>query len=338
MKYLLLGSGLLAAALASVPAHATTLDDVKAKGYLQCGVSAGVPGFSAPDNAGKWSGIDVDVCRAVAAAIFGDDTKVRYSPLDSKERFTALQSGEIDLLSRNSTWSYKVDASLGLDFEGVNYYDGQGFLVRKDLNVTDPKGLDGATICVRTGTTTELNLADYFRKNNIKFTPVVYGTSDELRSAYEAGRCDALTGDRSNLATQKMLMKKPDENVLLAAVISKEPLGPVVRQGDSQWGDIVRWSLDVMILGEEHGVSSKNAKEMRDTSQDPTIRRLLGVEGDMGPYLGLPKEWSYDILSKVGNYKESFDRNVGKDSPLGLERGINALWTEGGIMYAPPLR
>ncbi|SDR60639.1 amino acid ABC transporter substrate-binding protein, PAAT family [Rhizobiales bacterium GAS113] len=336
IKHVLMATGLTLAA--ALPAQATTLESVKARGFVQCGVSVGTPGFSAPDKNGQWSGLDVDLCRAVAAAVLGDATKVKYRPLEAMERFIALQSGEVDLLSRNSSWTYKADVSFGLNFVGVNYYDGQGFLVPKALKAKSPKDLNGATICVRSGTTTELNLADYFRSNKLTFTPVVYGNSDQLRSAYEAGRCDALTGDRSNLATQQLLLAKPEEHALLPDVISKEPLGPLVRNGDNQWGNIVRWSLNAMILGEELGLTSANSAELRKSSTDQEVRRLLGVEGNMGAMMGVPNEWGFNILAQVGNYQESFDRNVGAGSPLKLERGVNALWSKGGILFSPPMR
>ena len=329
-------------AAASVVAIATsasagTLDDVKAKGSLQCGVSQGLPGFSNPDEQGNWTGIDVDVCRAVAAAIFGDASKVKFTPLSAKERFTALQSGEVDMLSRNTTWTLVRDTALGLNFAGVNYYDGQGFMVRKDLGVKSAKELDGASVCVNIGTTTELNLSDYFRANNMKFKPVVFEKADEVVAAYDAGRCDVYTTDRSGLAAQRIKLKDPNANMILPETISKEPLGPVVRQGDDQWFDLVKWSLYAMVDAEELGVTSKNVDQMK-SSDNPNIKRLLGTEGDMGKNLGVGDAWAYNIVKQVGNYGESYDRYVGPKTSLGLERGLNALWKDGGLQYAMPIR
>jgi len=315
-----------------------TLDDVKAKGFVQCGVSQGLPGFSNPDEKGDWTGVDVDVCRAVAAAIFGDASKVKYTPLSAKERFTALQSGEVDLLSRNTTWTLVRDTALGLDFVGVNYYDGQGFMVRKDLGVQSAKELNGATVCVNIGTTTELNLADYFRANKMEYTPVVFEKADEVVAAYDAGRCDVYTTDQSGLYAQRIKLQNPDEHMVLPEVISKEPLGPVVRQGDNQWGDVVRWSLYAMVEGEEMGLNSSNVEQEKMDTSDPGKRRLLGIEGDLGTNLGLDNEWAYNILAQVGNYGESFDRNLGPDTPLEIERGLNALWKDGGLQYSMPAR
>ncbi len=315
-----------------------TLDAVKAKGFVQCGVNAGLPGFSNPDEKGNWVGLDVDVCRAVAAAVFGDASKVKFTPLSAKERFTALQSGEIDVLSRNTTWTFVRDNALGLDFAGVVYYDGQGFMVRKNLGVKSARELNGASVCVITGTTTELNLGDYFRTNDMKYRPVVYEKGDETVAAYDAGRCDVFTTDRSQLAGQRIKLKKPEDHVVLPETISKEPLGPVVRHGDNQWGDIVRWSLNAMIVAEEKGITSKNVDGTKAKSKDPEIKRLLGVEADLGKKLGLSNDWAYNIIKKVGNYGEVYNRNVGPDTPLKLERGINQLWSKGGILYAPPMR
>ncbi|MFM2481183.1 amino acid ABC transporter substrate-binding protein [Celerinatantimonas sp. YJH-8] len=327
-----------AALVISASANAdTTLNSVKTKGYVQCGVSAGLPGFSNPDSKGNWQGIDVDVCRAVAAAVLGDASKVKYTPLTAKERFTALQSGEIDMLSRNTTWTLTRDASLGLNFAGVNYYDGQGFLVSKDLGVKSAKELDGAAVCVQSGTTTEMNLADYFRSNNMKYTPVVFDTSDQTVKGFEAGRCDVLTSDQSQLYALRIKLSKPENAIVLPEVISKEPLGPVVRQGDDQWFNIVKWSLFAMINAEELGVSSTNVDAMLK-SDNPKIKRLVGADGDKGEMLGLDSKWSYNIIKQVGNYAEVFKRDVGADSPLKISRGLNALWKDGGIQYAPPIR
>jgi general L-amino acid transport system substrate-binding protein len=324
--------------LASSSAFAgATLDAVKSKGFVQCGVSTGLPGFSSADDKGRWSGLDVDVCRAVAAAIFGDADKVKYSPLTAKERFTALQSGEIDMLSRNTTWTLTRDSSLGLNFAGVNYYDGQGFLVSKNLGVKSALELDGATACIQAGTTTELNMADYFRANGMQYQAVTFDKSDETVKAFEAGRCDVLTSDQSQLYALRIQLKNPDSAMVLPEVISKEPLGPVVRQGDDDWFNIVRWSLYAMLNAEELGITSANADEMKK-STDPNVRRLLGLEGIKGQGLGLDDAWAYNIVKGVGNYAEAFERNVGQGSPLGISRGLNALWNKGGVQYAPPIR
>ena len=324
--------------MASTAAHAgATLDAVKKKGFVQCGVSTGLPGFSNPDEKGNWVGIDVDVCKAVAAAVLGDASKVKYVPLNAKERFTALQSGEVDVLSRNTTWTLTRDASLGLNFAGVTYYDGQGFLVSKDLGVSSAKELDGASVCIQAGTTTELNLADYFRENGMKYNAVVFDTSDQTVKGFESGRCDVLTSDQSQLYALRLKLANPSKAVILPEVISKEPLGPVVRQGDDEWFNIVKWSLFATINAEEMGVTSKNVDEMKK-SDNPNIQRLLGTAGEMGSMLGLSNDWAYNIVKQVGNYGEMFDRNVGKNSALKIERGLNALWNKGGIQYAPPIR
>jgi general L-amino acid transport system substrate-binding protein len=324
--------------LSSAVNAGATLDAVKSKGFVQCGVSTGLPGFSAADEKGRFNGIDVDVCRAVAAAIFGDADKVKFSPLTAKERFTALQSGEIDMLSRNTTWTFTRDTSLGLNFAGVNYYDGQGFLVTKDLGVKSALEMDGASFCIQAGTTTELNLADYFRANKMNYTPITFDTSDQTIKAFEAGRCDALTSDQSQLYALRIKLKDPGSAMVLPEVISKEPLGPVVRQGDDEWFNIVKWSLFAMVNGEELGVTSANVDAMKASSTDPNVRRLLGLEGVKGEWMGLPDEWGYSIIKHVGNYGEVFERNVGMSSPLGIARGLNALWSKGGIQYAPPIR
>lgn len=330
----------VAAATLMLSAYAnadSTLQNVQKKGYVQCGVSAGLPGFSNPDAQGHWQGLDVDVCRAVAAAVLGDASKVKYTPLTAKERFTALQSGEIDMLSRNTTWTLSRDASLGVNFAGVNYYDGQGFLVSKNLGVKSAKELDGAAVCVQSGTTTELNLADYFRSHNMKYTPVVFDTSDQSVKGFEAGRCDVLTSDQSQLYALRIKLSKPENAIVLPEVISKEPLGPVVRQGDDAWFNVVKWSLFAMLDAEELGVSSKNVDEMLK-SNNPSVKRLLGVDTNMGKMLGVSNKWAYNIIKQVGNYAEAFKRDVGEDSPLKIKRGLNALWTDGGIQYAPPVR
>ena len=331
--------GVVAALSLSATAHAgKTLEGVKSKGYVQCGVSTGLPGFSAADEKGQFTGLDVDMCRAVAAAVFGDAGKVKYSPLTAKERFTALQSGEIDMLSRNTTWTYTRDTSLGLNFTSANYYDGQGFLVTKALGVKSALEMDGASFCIQAGTTTELNLADYFRANKMSYTPITFDTSDQTVKAFEAGRCDALTSDQSQLYALRIKLKDPKSAVVLPEVISKEPLGPVVRQGDDEWFNIVKWSLFAMINAEELGLSSANVDEMKEKSTDPNVRRLLGIEGVKGEWMGLPDNWGYSIVKHVGNYGEAFERNVGKGSALGISRGLNALWSKGGIQYAPPIR
>ena len=324
------------ALLASGALHAqSTLDAVKAKGYVQCGVNTGLAGFSQPDSRGVWKGLDVDVCRAVAAAVFGDASKVRYTPLTAQQRFTALQSGEIDILSRNTTWTLSRDTSLGLNFAGVNYYDGQGFMVPKKLGVTSAKQLNGATICVQPGTTTELNLADYFRSHKMTFKPVVIEKLEEVTNAYFSGRCDVYTTDVSGLvSTRGSRAPNPADHVILPEVISKEPLGPVVRHGDDRWFDIVKWSLFAMLEAEELGLTSKNI-DQQASSTNPAIQRFVGASGGLGKMLGLDDRWAYNIVKLVGNYGESFDANL---KPLGFDRGLNNLWTQGGLMYAPPLR
>jgi len=321
----------------SVAVAGPTLDAVKQRGYLKCGVSQGLAGFSTPNQQGEWTGLDVDYCRALAAAVFGDAGKVRFTPLSAKERFTALQSGEVDILSRNTTWTASRDTELGFDFVGVSFYDGQGFMVRKDLGVKSARELDGATICANAGTTTELNIADYFRTHGMKYRPVVFEKSDETVAAYDAGRCDVYTTDRSGLYAQRVKLKNPDAHVILPEVISKEPLGPLVRQGDPQWFDIAKWTLYVLIGAEELGLTSANVEQQRKSSQNPEVRRLLGAEGSFGQALGLPADWALQVVRQVGNYGEIFQRNLG-GLPLNIERGQNALWTQGGLMYAPPFR
>ena len=321
----------------AVAASATTLEDVKKKGFVQCGVSQGLKGFSNPDDKGNWTGIDVDFCRGIAAAIFGDPEKVKFTPLSAKERFTALQSGEIDVLSRNTTWALSRDTALGFDFRGVTFYDGQGFMVRKSSGVKSALELDGATICVLMGTSTPLTLADFFRANNMKYEPVQFEKDDEVVATYESGRCDAYTSDQSGLYANRLTLKNPDEHIVLPEIISKEPLGAVVRHGDNQWGDIVTWTLFAMLNAEELEVSSSNAEGMR-ASENPEIRRLLGTEGKFGEGMGLSNDWAFNIIAKVGNYAEIYDRNVGEKSPLGIPRGLNALWNKGGVQYAAPIR
>lgn len=335
-------TSLLTAAIISVSfaGHAMaegTLDSVKARNVVQCGVTTGLAGFSNPDEKGNWKGLDVDVCRAVAAAALGDATKVKYIPLTAKERFTALQSGEIDILSRNTTWTQTRDTQLGLNFAGVNYYDGQGFMVTKKLGVKSAKELDGAAFCIQAGTTTELNLASYFRQHGMSFSPVVFDTSDQTAKGFDAGRCDVLTSDQSQLYAIRIKLENPDDAIVLPEVISKEPLGPVVRQGDDQWFNVVKWSYNAMLNAEELGITSANADEMLK-SDNPEVRGFLGLEGPKGAGLELNDDWAYQIVKQVGNYGESFENNVGMNSPLKISRGLNALWTNGGLQYAPPMR
>jgi general L-amino acid transport system substrate-binding protein len=326
---------LVALVLAGTAHAQSTLDAVKGKGFVQCGVNTGLAGFSQPDSKGVWRGIDVDLCRAVAAAVFGDAAKVRFTPLTAQQRFTAVQSGEVDILSRNTTWTLSRDTSLGLNFVGVNYYDGQGFMVPKKLNVKSAKQLNGATICVQPGTTNELNLADYFRANKMSFKPVVIEKLDEVLNAYFNGRCDVYTTDQSGLvALRASRAPKPDDHVILPELISKEPLGPAVRHGDDRWFDIVKWSLFAMIEAEELGLDSKNI-DQQAKSANPAIQRFVGATGDLGKMLSLDNRWAYYIVKQVGNYAESFDANL---MPLGFERGHNRLWTKGGLLYVPPIR
>ena len=316
----------------------STLDAIKKQGSLRCGVSQGLPGFSSPEASGKWVGLDVDVCRAIAAAVLTDADKVKYTPLSAKERFTALQSGEIDVLSRNTTWTLVRDASLGVDFAGVTYYDGQGFMVKKASGVTSVNKLNGATICVQTGTTTELNIADYFRAHDLKYKLLVFEKADEVVAAYDGGRCDVFSTDQSGLYSQRIKLKKPDDHVVLPEIISKEPLGPAVRHGDGQWEDIVRWAIYAMLTAEELGLTTANVDGEKANNKNPDVRRFLGLEGDIGAGLGLDKEWAYRIVKQVGSYAESFDRNLGPKTPLGIARGANKLWTAGGLQYPMPFR
>jgi general L-amino acid transport system substrate-binding protein len=322
---------------AQTASAASTLDRVRERGFLQCGVNTGLPGFSNADEKGNWTGIDVDICRAIAAAVFGEASKVRYTPLTAKERLTAVQSGEIDVLSRNTTWTLTRDTSLGVNFTGITYYDGQGFMVSKGLGVKSALELDGAAVCILAGTTTELNLADYFRTHGMKYEPVVFDTADQTARGFEAGRCDVLTSDQSQLYGLRIKLAEPDKAVVLPQVISKEPLGPVVRQGDDDWFNIVRWTLFALVNAEELGVNSNNVDEMK-SSTNPEIQRLLQQEGSEDSGLGLAKDWIYQVVKQVGNYGEIFERNVGQGSPLKIERGLNALWKDGGLQYAPPIR
>lgn len=325
----------VALAFAAGSVAAATLDDIQSRGELLCGVHEGLPGFSSLNEQGERVGFDVEFCKATAAAIGVDNKAVAVT---AKDRFPALQAGEVDLLYRTTTWTFSRDVDLGFSFHGVNFYTGQGFMVRKSLGVDSVKELDGASVCVATGTTTELNLADYFRANNINYKPVVFESAEDVRGAYLAGRCDAYTTDRSGLAAQRSSLPNPDEHVVLPEIISKEPLGPVTRQGDEQWGDIVRWVLNALIIAEEQGVTQANVDRMRRESDNPTVQRLLGKTGDFGEKLGLSNDWAYKAIKEVGNYAEAYNRTVGPDTPLGMERGVNALWTEGGILYAPPMR
>jgi general L-amino acid transport system substrate-binding protein len=343
-KYLL---GAAALAISAVSASAGTLDTVKQKGFIQCGVSQGLIGFSNPDASNNWTGLDVDFCKAVAAAVFGDATKVKYTPLSAKERFTALQSGEIDVLSRNSTWTMSRDTTLGLLFAGVTYYDGQGFMVPAKLGVKSALELGGASVCTQTGTTTELNLADYFKANKMEYKVVAFEKNEEVLKAYQEGRCDVFTTDQSGLYAEVLKFPNPADHIVLPEIISKEPLGPVVRQGDDQWFSIVKWTYYALLTAEELAVSSANVDEMK-ASTNPEIQRLLSVkvknpdgteaDNDFGKGMGLGPDWAYNAIKMVGNYSEIFERNVGLTTPLKIARGKNALWKDGGLQYAPPIR
>ncbi len=327
----------VAAGFSVQAASAQTLKTIKDRGMLSCGVSQGLPGFSTPDDKGNWTGLDVDICRAIAAAVFNDPAKIKFVPLSAKDRFTALQSGEIDVLSRNTTWTVSRDTSLGANFTGVTYYDGQGFMVKKSLKVNSALELNSASVCVQTGTTTEQNLADYFKGNNMKYEVIAFGTNDETVKAYESGRCDVFTTDVSGLYADRLKLANPADHVVLPEVISKEPLGPMVRHGDDQWFDIVKWTLFAMVTAEELGITQKNADEMAK-SDKPEMKRVFGTDGNLGEQLGLTKDWVSRIVKAVGNYGESFDRNVGAGSKLGIARGLNQLWNKGGLQYAPPIR
>ena len=338
VKLALVAAGAFAGlALGGVAASAGTLDQVRQKGFLACGSNTGLPGFGIPDDKGQWTGLDVEFCRAVASAVLGDAKKVKFIALSAKDRFTALQSGEVDVLARNGTWTQSREAELGLLFTAVNYYDGQGFMVRKKLNVSSALELNGASICVQQGTTTELNLADFFRSKNMKYEGVVFAGVEETIKAYDTSRCDAFTTDVSQLYGERIKLVNPDEHVVLPEVISKEPLGPAVRQGDDQWFNIVKWTHFAMINAEEMGVTQANVDD-KLKSEDPGVRRLLGVEGDFGKGMGVSKDWAYQIVKQVGNYGEAFERNLGDATKLKIKRGLNALWTKGGIQYAPPIR
>lgn len=339
-KSVFLGTAAVATLLAGmgIAQEGSTLAQVKERGELNCGVNTGLVGFAAPDASGNWTGFDVAFCRALAAAVLGDPAKVKFVPTTGQTRFTALSSGEVDVLARNSTWTYSRDTDLKLDFIGVNYYDGQGFMVRSDLGVTSAKELDGATICIQTGTTTELNLADYFRANNMTYTPVNIDSNAEGEQQYMAGACDAYTTDASGLAATRAAFADPETHIILPEIISKEPLGPAVRHGDSNWGDIARWTLNALIAAEEYGVTSRNIEELVRSSENPEVQRLLGTTDELGAMMGLDAEWARRAILAGGNYGEIFAANIGEQTPIGLARGLNAQWTQGGLLYAPPFR
>lgn len=336
-KSVFLGT-LAVAGLSAGIAAAGTLEDVKARGELNCGVNTGLVGFAAPDANGNWAGFDVALCKAVAAAVLGDASKVKYVPTTGETRFSTLASGETDLLARNSTWTFSRDTDLKLDFVGVNYYDGQGFMARKDMGVTSAKELDGASICIQTGTTTELNLADYFKANNMTYQPIAVNSNAEGEQQYLAAACDAYTTDVSGLAATRAAFADPENHIILPEIISKEPLGPAVRHGDNQWGDIVRWTLNALVAAEEYGVTSANIEELAKGTENPEINRLLGVEGELGKMTGLDNEWAKRAIMVAGNYGEIFSATIGEATPIGLARGLNAQWTQGGLLYAPPFR
>jgi len=319
-------------------AFAGTADDVKARGELLCGASTGLTGFAAPDANGEYQGFDASLCKAIAAAVLGDPAKVKFVPLTGETRFTALASGEVDVLVRNSTWTYSRDTDLKFDFVAVNYYDGQGFMVKKDLGVASAKELDGATVCIQTGTTTELNIVDFFKTNNIAYTPVNVVDDNEAANQYLAGACDAYTTDASGLAASRATMADPENHIILPEIISKEPLGPVVRHGDNNWGDIVRWTFNALLIAEEKGITKANIEEVATSTTDPEVKRLLGTEGEMGKMMGLDASWAKNAIAANGNYGEIFEANLGASTPIGLARGLNALWNQGGLQYAPPVR
>jgi general L-amino acid transport system substrate-binding protein len=330
--------GFLLATTATGAVAQTTLGEVRQRGELVCGVNPGLPGFAIPDEQGNWTGFDIGYCRAIAAAVFGDATRVRFVPLSARDRFEALSAGDVDVLLRNSTATMARDTMLELDFPAINYYDGQGFMVRKSLGVSSARELNGATVCVEGGTTTELNLADFFRANGIRYEPVVFGSAAETVDAYFNGRCDAYTTDASGLYAHRSRAPSPEDHVVLPEVVSKEPLGAAVRHGDNQWADIVRWVHFAMLNAEEQGITSQNVEERRRSDQNPIVKRLLGVEGSFGPMLGLEEEWAFDVIRQVGNYGEVFSRTIGDGSPFNIQRGLNALWTRGGLQYGHPIR
>ncbi|NBD29183.1 MAG: transporter substrate-binding domain-containing protein [Alphaproteobacteria bacterium] len=336
-KSVFLGA-LTIAGLAAGAGSAATLDDVTARGTLNCGVTTGLVGFAAPNANGEWQGFDVGVCRAVAAAVLGDPTAVEFVPTTGQTRFTALASGEIDMLARNTTWTFSRDVDLKFEFTGINYYDGQGFMVPRELGVSSAKDLDGATVCIQTGTTTELNLADFFRTNNMAYEPVPIETNAEAQQQYLAGACDVYTTDASGLAATRATFETPADHVILPEIVSKEPLGPLVRHGDNEWGDVVRWTLNALIAAEELGVTSANVEELAAGTNNPEINRMLGTEGELGAMLGLDADWAKRAIMAGGNYGELFETHIGENTPIGLARGLNAQWTEGGLLYAPPFR
>lgn len=336
LKKILLAS--IFAVASSTSASAGTLEDVKSRGILNCGVSEGVPGFSNPNDKGEWAGLDSDFCRAVAVAVLNDETAINFVPLSSKQKILAVVTGEVDLTSRTTTWTMKRDTKEGVDFTSIVFYDGQGFMVRKESGVTDARTLNGASICVTSGTTTELNLADFALENDLDFEAIVFESKKEAVSAYKAGRCDALTTDSSQLAAFRTTMKNPEDHLILDELISKEPLSPLVAHGDNKWKDIVTWVINGVITAEELGVTSKNALEMSTSSKNPTVGRLLGTSGEYGKYLSLENDWMLNVITKVGNYGEIFERNLGKETPLKMERGKNALPKNGGLLYVPAFR
>ncbi|MFP4275428.1 MAG: amino acid ABC transporter substrate-binding protein [Paracoccaceae bacterium] len=338
MKKTLFLGALTMAGLTAGASAAATLDDVKARGTLNCGVATGLVGFAAPDANGNWEGFDVAVCRAVAAAVLEDPDAVEYVPTTGKTRFTALASGEVDMLARNTTWTFTRDVDLKFEFAGINYYDGQGFMIPKEVGVSSAKELEGATVCIQTGTTTELNLADFFRKNNMEYEPVPIETNAEAQQQYLAGACDVYTTDASGLAATRASFENPGDHVILPEIISKEPLGPLVRHGDNQWGEVVRWTLNALIAAEELGITSANIEELSEGTNSPEINRILGTEGNLGEMMGLDSEWAKRAIMAGGNYGEIFARHIGESTPIGLARGLNAQWTEGGLLYAPPFR
>ena len=338
IKYLSLVLAVLGLSFTGI-SSAGTLDDVRAKGHVQCGINTGLTGFAFTDDQGNWQGFDVALCQGVAAAVFGDASNVKYTNLTGKTRFEALKAGEVDMLSRNTTWTYSRDVDLKLTFLGVNYYDGQGFIVPASLGVNSATELEGASVCIQTGTTTELNLADFFRENNMNYEPVPIETNAEARQNYLAGRCDVYTTDRSGLAATRASLENPADHVVLPEIISKEPLGPLVRHGDDEWGDVVRWTLNVLIIAEEKGITKDNVRAMAaETQKDAEMNRMFGTEGEYGAMLGLSADWVVNVIAAVGNYGEIFEQYLGVNTDIGLERGVNALWTDGGLIYAPPYR
>ena len=328
---------LIAVGALAFTATAGTLEDVKARGELRCVVSTGIAGFAYPDSGGTWRGFDIDFCRATAAAVLGDASRFKAVTSTGKTRFTKLNSGEGDVLWRNTTITFSRDVNIKLTFVGVNYYDGQGFMVKKSLGVKSALDLDGASVCIQSGTTTELNLADYFRTNNMKYEAVVYEQNSEVRPSYLSGRCDVYTTDASGLAATRSTFPNPGSHMILPEIISKEPLGPATRQGDDNWADVIRWVYNATVTAEEKGITSANVNSMK-SANDPEIKRLLGTEGNLGAELGLSKDWAYQIIKQVGNYGEIFERNIGTNTPIGLARGLNDLWTRGGLQYSPPFR